>query len=146
MKLRNCYLIQLPVITDGIDGRLSVAESHRDIPFDIKRVYYIYDLENLDAIRGKHAHRKLEQVIFCINGSFVLTLDDGKNREEILISQRNTGVYLGTGLWHTMSRFSKDCVLLVMASDHYLEADYIRDYDEFIKFVQQQQYDPAQRL
>lgn len=133
--MKNCYPINLPVIADGIDGKLSVAESLQNVPFEIKRVYYIYDLENPDAIRGKHAHKRLEQVIFCINGNFVLGVDDGHNREELYINQRNSGVYLGTGLWHTMSQFSKDCVLLVFASDYYDESDYIRDYNEFKRFI-----------
>ena len=136
--------MNLPVIADGIDGKLSVAEGLHNIPFDIKRVYYIYDLENFHAIRGKHAHKQLEQVIFCINGSFVLQLDDGHAREEIFINQRNTGVYLGTGLWHTMTQFSKDCVLLVLASDYYNEQDYIRDYSEFIAFIDKHQHDSSQ--
>jgi hypothetical protein len=144
MNLNNCYEVTLPVIADGVDGKISVAEGLRHIPFEIKRVYYIYDLENLNAIRGKHAHKKLEQVIFCINGSFLLGLDDGVNREDMLLNKRNTGVYLGTGLWHTMRQFSKDCVLLVLASDHYNESDYIRDYDEFLKFIQPTTHDPAQ--
>ena len=138
MNIKNCYFVNLPVIPDGIDGKLSVAESIVNIPFEIKRVYYIYDLENSQAIRGRHAHRQLEQVIFCINGSFILGLDDGTNKEELIINQRNTGVYLGTGLWHTMSGFSKDCILLVFASDYYNESDYIRDYNEFIRFIKSQ--------
>lgn len=144
MNLNNCYLVNLPVIADGIDGKLSVAESLHNIPFEIKRVYYIYDLKDSHAIRGKHAHKQLEQMIFCINGSFVLGLDDGNNREEILLNQRNTGVYLGTGLWHTMSQFSKDCVLLVLASDFYNESDYIRDYNEFIKYIHTERHDSPQ--
>ena len=142
--MRNCYPINLPVIVDGIDGKITVAESLQNIPFEIKRVYYIYDLQNLSAIRGKHAHRELEQVIFCLNGSFRLGTDDGKQKEEILLDQRHTGIFLGKGLWHTMTAFSKDCVLLVIASDHYKESDYIRDYDEFMKYTRILQHDTSQ--
>jgi dTDP-4-dehydrorhamnose 3,5-epimerase-like enzyme len=143
MKLENCYLIDLPEIPDGIDGKLSVAEGLHNIPFEIKRVYFIYGLENPDAVRGKHAHKQLEQVIFCLHGSFLLGVDDGHRQEELLISHRNTGVFLGTGLWHTMTRFSKDCVLLVLASDYYQESDYIRDYEEFKRYCLGKQYDPS---
>jgi hypothetical protein len=142
--MQNCFPINLPTIIDGSDGKISVADSLQNIPFEIKRVYYIYDLQNLNAIRGKHAHKELEQVIFCINGSFRLGLDDGVDKEELVINRRNQGIFLGRGLWHTMTSFSKDCVLLVLASDHYKESDYIRDYDEFMKFIQVLQHDTPQ--
>jgi hypothetical protein len=135
MKVKNSGKIQLPRIPDGIDGTLSIAEYDTNIPFPIKRVYYIYDLENSSAIRGKHAHRQLQQVIFCLNGSFILGLDDGENKEEILMNQRNVGVFLGNALWHTMSSFSANCILMVLASDKYEESDYIRDYNDFLNFV-----------
>jgi dTDP-4-dehydrorhamnose 3,5-epimerase-like enzyme len=135
MNLENFYLIELPEIEDGIDGTISVAEGSHHIPFEIKRVYYIYGLENANAIRGKHAHKHLEQVIFCIHGSFLLGVDDGIHRKEMLMNRRNQGVYLGTGLWHTMTQFSKECVLLVLASDYYDESDYIRDYSEFKRYI-----------
>jgi dTDP-4-dehydrorhamnose 3,5-epimerase-like enzyme len=135
MNVKNCHIITLPVFPDGDDGKLTFAEGLRTIPFEIKRVYYIYDLEKPDAIRGKHAHKELEQAIFCVNGSYTIGLDDGHNKEELFIDKPNKGVYLGTGLWHTMTNFSKDCVLLVMASDYYYESDYIRDYDQFLKFI-----------
>lgn len=132
LYVKNSKLIELPKIADGIDGTIAVAENCRHIPFEIKRVYYIFDLGNENAIRGKHAHKELEQVIFCISGSFLLSLDDGENKQEILLVQPNLGVYLGTYLWHTMSRFSKDCVMLVLASDFFNESDYIRDYGQFL--------------
>jgi hypothetical protein len=125
----------LPSVSDGIDGTLVVAECFKNIPFIIKRIYYIYDLENRQAVRGKHAHRNLEQVIFCINGSFVLGVDDGTNKENILMNQRNQGIYLGTKVWHTMADFSPDCLMLVLASDTFNESDYIRNYNEFIDYL-----------
>ena len=135
MKVKNSELIELPIIPDGIDGTLSVAECGKNIPFPIKRVYYIYDLENSSAIRGRHAHKELEQVIFCLNGSFILGLDDGENKEEILMNRRNVGVFLGKGLWHTMSSFSANCILLVIASDNYAESDYLRNYEDFLSYI-----------
>jgi len=138
MMVKNSKLIQLPKIMDGTDGCISVAENCRHIPFEIKRVYYIYGLRNEKSIRGKHAHKTLEQVYFCVHGSFLLGLDDGENKQEIVLDQPNLGVYLGTNLWHTMTRFSKDCVLLVLASDFFAESDYIRDYEQFLKYIGKQ--------
>ena len=136
ITLKNCRYIKLPVIQDSIDGCISVAEGNRNIPFDIKRVYYIYKLADRYAIRGKHAHKKLEQVILCIHGSFTMILDDGKNKQTIRLSQQSIGIYIGKFLWHTMTLFSDDCVLMVLASDYYKETDYIRNYSEFKSSIQ----------
>jgi dTDP-4-dehydrorhamnose 3,5-epimerase-like enzyme len=110
-------------------------ESLKDVSFEIKRLYYINNLENSISIRGQHAHKELEQAIFCINGSFILGLDDGEKKQKILMNKDNIGVILGKMLWHTMEEFSSGCVLLVVASDYYKESDYIRNYDEFIKKI-----------
>ncbi len=128
-------LIQVPTIQDGIDGTVSIAENFKQIPFEIKRVYYIYNLANQEAIRGKHAHKKLEQVLFCLSGSFLLQLDDGTNQEDMLVYKPNIGIYLGKELWHIMTNFSSNCILMVLASDFFDESDYIRDYNEFLKYV-----------
>ena len=133
IKVKNCKYITLPQIKDGIDGCLTIAEQNINIPFNIKRVYYIHSLENKKAIRGKHAHKELEQVLFCINGSFKMCLDDGSIKQEIKLNKPNIGLFLGINLWHTMTDFSDDCVLLVFASDLYKEKDYVRNYDEFKK-------------
>jgi dTDP-4-dehydrorhamnose 3,5-epimerase-like enzyme len=132
---KNSGYIELKKIKDERDGSLIIANAIQDIPFEIKRVYFINQLENSISIRGKHAHRNLEQVIFCINGNFTLGLDDGTRKQKIVMNQDNIGVKLGSMLWHTMENFSSDCILLIFASDYYSEADYIRDYDEFIKLV-----------
>ncbi|RMH51807.1 MAG: WxcM-like domain-containing protein [Zetaproteobacteria bacterium] len=133
--VRNSGYIRLKQITDGRDGRLCIMEALRDIPFAVKRVYYINHLENRVSIRGEHAHKQLQQAIFCLQGSFLLRLDDGTRRQEILMNRDDLGVLLGPGLWHTMTGFSPGCILLVVASDYYDEADYIRDYEEFLRFV-----------
>ncbi|MFC1851343.1 FdtA/QdtA family cupin domain-containing protein [candidate division CSSED10-310 bacterium] len=135
IKVKNSGFIHLPQVFDGIDGTLTVAEHRNHIPFPIKRVYYIYGLENPNAVRGKHAHKKLEQVLFCIHGSCEIGLDDGTTRQRIILDKPNTGIYLGVRLWHTMENFSSDCILLVLASEIYRENDYIRDYDEFLTFL-----------
>jgi len=135
IMVKNSKYIELQTIVDGIDGVISVAENFNQIPFEIKRVYYIYNLNNPDAIRGKHAHKQLQQVLFCINGSCGIGLDDGTNRQNIILDKPNVGIYLGAELWHTMNKFSPNCILLVMASDVYKENDYIRNYDEFIHYL-----------
>lgn len=133
--VKNSGYVELPRIVDDRDGVLCVAEAEKNVPFPIKRVYYITHLENDKSIRGKHAHKELSQVIFCISGSFVLSLDDGTEKQDILMWRDNTGVILGPGLWHTMHSFSNGCVLLVLASDYFDESDYIRDYQTFLEWV-----------
>jgi dTDP-4-dehydrorhamnose 3,5-epimerase-like enzyme len=135
ITVKNSKLITLPRIDDGIDGSISVAENFNPIPFAVKRVYYIYNLTNQKAIRGKHAHKKLEQALFCIHGSCETELDDGTLRQDITLDTPNTGLYLGVELWHTLKNFSNNCILLVLASDVYKKDDYIRDYDEFKKYI-----------
>ncbi len=136
ITVKNSGYVELKKIHDDRDGNLVIAEAMRDIPFEIKRLYYINNLENSVSIRGKHAHRELEQVIFCLSGSFMLGLDDGNSSQKILMKRDNVGVILGKLLWHTMEDFSSGCILLVVASDYYKESDYIRDYDEFLKCVE----------
>ncbi len=135
LNVKNCSFISLPTIKDGRDGILCVAEQFHTIPFDIKRVFYIYNLHENNAIRGKHAHREVEQVIFCIRGDFDITLDDGKNQQTIKLQKPNEGLYIGTYVWNVMTNFSDDCILLVFASDLYNESEYIREYDVFIDEV-----------
>lgn len=135
IKVKNSGVVELKLIHDNRDGNLVILEALRDVPFEIKRLYYITNLENSVSIRGQHAHRELEQVIFCIQGSFVLGLDDGVTRQKIQMNRVNIGIRLGKMLWHTMEDFSSGCVLLVVASDYYSEADYIRDYQEFLRLA-----------
>lgn len=135
MNIKNCKFIKLRFFDDGIDGNLVIAESFKNIPFRIKRVYFINNLKSRRAIRGKHAHKKLKQVLFCINGSFELNIDNGIKKKNILLEKSHVGVYMAGGIWHTMRNFSKDCVILVLASDIYKESDYIRDYPKFLHYV-----------
>ena len=136
IKVNNCKQIELSQIVDKKDGVLSIAEQEKEIPFSIKRVYYIYGLKSGDAVRGLHAHKNLEQALFCINGSFKFMADDGKEKQYFFINNPNQGIFIGKELWHTMFEFSKDCIILVLASDYYDESDYIRDYDDFIKYIE----------
>lgn len=136
ITVKQSGYIELKLVRDNRDGNLVILEALKDIPFEIKRLYYITNLESSVSIRGMHAHRELEQIIFCIQGSFTLGLDDGINQQKLLMNKVNVGVRLGKMLWHTMEDFSRGCVVLVVASDFYDEQDYIRDYAEFLKLVQ----------
>lgn len=115
-------------------GMLVALEENKEIPFPIKRVYYMYDTI-IGVRRGFHAHKHLKQVLICIHGSCKIHIDDGKDAEEILLNEPSKGLLIGSNLWREMYDFSKDAVLMVLASDFYDETDYIRDYDTFIKFV-----------
>jgi len=131
--VRSSGYIELEKIIDDRDGNLCVIEECRDIPFKIRRVYFINHLENHISARGQHAHKTLQQVIFCIQGSFTLKLDDGTTQQDIIMDRDNIGIILGVGLWHTMTQFSSGCVLLILASDFYDADDYIRDYNTFLQ-------------
>ena len=135
IKVKNSGIIKLQFYNDFPDGNLVIGEAKKTIPFNIKRIYFINNLFNKKSIRGKHAHKKLEQIIFCVNGYFTLTLDDGKNKQKILMNNPYRGIRLGPKLWHTMTKFSSDCVILVLTNDYYKESDYIRDYDQFLEYV-----------
>ncbi|MFA0038845.1 FdtA/QdtA family cupin domain-containing protein [Vibrio sp. 10N.261.52.A1] len=115
-------------------GSLISLEEQRNIPFDIKRVYYIYNTKN-EISRGFHAHKNLEQVAICVKGSCRIVLDDGQSRESVVLDSPDQGLYIDNNKWREMHDFSKDCVLLVLASNIYDESDYIRDYEEFLRLV-----------
>ncbi len=127
--------VELKLINDGPDGSLVVGENNKEIPFKTQRVYLITRLNNPLAVRGKHAHKTLEEVVVCLNGSFELLLDDGYHRTSVRMKDPSRAVYMGPRLWRVMRRFSKNCVLAVFASDFYKEADYIRDYQQFIDYI-----------
>jgi len=111
-------------------GSLVSIEGKDAVPFDIKRVYYIFGTQK-DVTRGLHAHLALKQVMVCITGSCEILLDDGKNRESVCLDSPTKGILVEGLVWREMSRFSSDCVLLVIASELYDESDYIRDYKDF---------------
>lgn len=123
--------IELPNLGDQRGG-LVVAETCKNIPFDLKRLYYIFDAKP-DVPRGFHAHKELHQIAFCIKGKCKMLMDNGFAKEEVWLDQPNKGLQIPPMIWHEMHDFSEDCVLLVLASEHYDELDYIRDYADFIK-------------
>ena len=112
-------------------GSLVALEGGKSVPFDIKRVYYIFGTRE-GVSRGFHAHRSLKQVAICVAGSCRFILDDGKFREEILLEKSSVGLLIEGLTWREMHAFSPDCVLMVLASEYYDEADYIRDYRTFL--------------
>lgn len=115
-------------------GQLVALEERKDIPFDIKRIYYIYD--TLAGVRrGFHAHKNLQQILICVHGSCKIHLDNGFETEEVLLDKPTEGLYISNNMWREMYDFSPDAVLLVLASEHYDESDYIRNYDTFLKMV-----------
>lgn len=115
-------------------GKLTFLESMRDIPFEVRRVYYIYDVVEGER-RGFHAHKNLEQYLICVKGKCTILLDDGKEKRDVILDNPNEGLYVRTNVWHEMYDFSKDAVLLVLASDYYDENDYIRSYEDFLSYI-----------
>ena len=113
-------------------GSLVALEKGAEFPFDIKRVYYIWGTDK-NAVRGRHAHRKLEQVIICTSGSCDFILDDG--RERVHLDNPAVGLHIKSNIWREFTNFSSDCVVMVLASEHYDESDYIRDYNQFLTEV-----------
>ncbi|MCO4198562.1 FdtA/QdtA family cupin domain-containing protein [Aeromonas hydrophila] len=111
-------------------GSLIALESNNQIPFNISRVYYLYDTKK-GVARGFHAHKKLKQLAICIKGSCRFVMDDGDNKEEVILSTPDKGLLIDAMQWHEMYDFSDDCVLMVLANMPYDESDYIRDYDVF---------------
>lgn len=115
-------------------GQLVALEEFKDIPFEIKRVYYMYDTAP-GVTRGYHAHKSLEQILTCIHGSCKIRLDNGREKKIVPLEKPYEGLYVSNNMWREMFDFSEDAVLMVLASDYYREEDYIRDYEEFLRFV-----------
>lgn len=130
--IEDCKLIDLRKISDP-RGNLTPVEGAQDIPFDIKRVYYLYDVPSGQS-RGGHAHKELQQLIVAANGSFTITLDDGQNKRSYTLNRPYQGLSIVPGIWRVLDDFSSGAVLLCLASEHYEEADYIRNYREFKKY------------
>ncbi|MBO6023327.1 MAG: WxcM-like domain-containing protein [Bacteroidales bacterium] len=129
----DCTMVELDKHHSDRKGNLSVVENGTTLPFDVKRVYYLYDIPGGEG-RGAHAHKELEQLIIAASGSFTVTLDDGKSKRSFFLNRPYQGLYVKPGLWRNLVDFSSGAVAMVLASEVYQVEDYIRDYDEFIKF------------
>ena len=133
MPLSDCRIVDLPKITDP-RGNLTFIEGRKHIPFDIKRVYYTYDVPGGSA-RGAHAHKQLHQLIIAMSGSFDVVLDDGLKTRRFHLNRSYFGLYVCPMMWRELDNFSSGSVCLVLASELYDAADYYRDYEEFLRAV-----------
>lgn len=135
MSLDNCEILDLPKITDT-RGNLTFAEGGVHVPFDIKRVYYLYDVPG-GSLRGGHGHKQLSQLLIALSGSFDVILDDGRQRRTVHFNRPFQGLLIRPMVWRELENFSSGSVCLVLASDFYNEDDYYRDYDAFCRAAEE---------
>ncbi|PMC24405.1 hypothetical protein CJ231_06790 [Hoylesella buccalis] len=128
-------IIDLAKIVDP-RGNLTVAEGCKDVPFDVKRVYWVYDVSAGES-RGGHAHKRCQEFIIALSGSFHVTLDNGREQVTVLLNHPYQGLFVDTSTWRTLDDFSSGAVCLVLASETFDEADYIREYDAFLEYIKQ---------
>lgn len=130
--ISDCRIIELDKHHSDRKGNLSVVEDGKDVPFSVKRVYYLYDVPGGES-RGGHAHKALRQLIVAVSGSFSVTLDDGKDKKTFVLNRPYQGLLVAPGIWRTLDDFSSGSVCIVLASEKYDEGDYFREYEEFLK-------------
>jgi dTDP-4-dehydrorhamnose 3,5-epimerase-like enzyme len=133
MRIADCHLIDLPKVEDQ-RGNLTFIEAGRHVPFDIKRIYYLYDVPGGSA-RGGHAHRRLHQFIIAMSGSFDVLLDAGRGKRRFHLNRSYYGLYVPPMVWRELDNFSSGSVALALASDYFDESEYIRDYGRFLSEV-----------
>lgn len=133
MKHLNTALIDFPKITDP-RGNLTVAQAHTDVPFAIKRAYWVYDVPAGEC-RGGHAHKLCKEVLIALSGSFHVTVDNGEEQKTVLLNHPYQGLLIDTDVWRTLDDFSSGAVCLVLASEPFDEDDYIREYDDFLRYL-----------
>jgi dTDP-4-dehydrorhamnose 3,5-epimerase-like enzyme len=131
MRIKDCKLIELPKIADP-RGNLTSIEGERDVPFEIKRAYYLYDVPG-GATRAGHGHKELQQLMVAMSGSFDVLLDDGYTKRKYHLNRSYVGLFIPSMIWREIDNFSSGSVCMVLASDHFDESDYYRDYPEFIE-------------
>lgn len=129
----DCTMIELDKHHSDRKGNITVVENNKDIPFEVRRTYYLYDVPGGES-RGAHAHKELSQLIIAASGSFTVTINDGRVKRTFLLNRPNQGLYIVPGIWRDLDDFSSGSVCLVLASHEYDEADYIRTYEEFLNF------------
>lgn len=131
--MSNYELLNFKTLGDERGSLIAIEEGY-NAPFDIKRVYYIFDTKK-DIVRGYHAHKNLQQIAIAVKGECTFVLDNGNTKKEINLNNPNKGLLIEGLIWREMKHFSSDCVLVVLASEHYDESDYIREYNNFLKEV-----------
>jgi hypothetical protein len=131
--MKHSRLINFKKFSDG-RGNLTAIESSKDIPFNIKRIYFLYDIPE-DKIRGEHAHKNLEQLILCLGGSFDIIIDDGFIKKKYTLNDPSVGLYVPKMHWRILENFSKNSTCLVLASEEYSEDDYYRNYNDFLSNI-----------
>ncbi len=132
-SISNCKFIEIPKVSDA-RGNLSFVESERHIPFQIQRIYYLYDVP-AGASRAGHAHKNLHQLYIPVSGSFDIVIDDGVNKKTVSLNRPYFGLYVCPMIWRDINNFSSGSVCMTLASDYYDEADYFRDYQDFLNEV-----------
>ncbi len=133
----DCSVIELSRHHSDRKGNLSVVENNSSVPFGIRRIYYLYDIPGGEE-RGSHAHRALYQLIVAVSGSFTVTLDDGNVKRTIILNRPYQGLLVVPGIWRTLDDFSSGSVCMVLASEGYDKEDYIRSYEEFLKYKEEE--------
>lgn len=128
----DCEIVELPKIHNE-SGNITALENNNNIPFDIKRIYYLYDVP-MGSERGGHGHYELQQYIVAASGSFTFVLDDGINKKEFFLNDPSKALHIRSGIWREIKDFSSGSICLVLASHEYVESDYIRDYEEFLEY------------
>ena len=131
-SIDDCKVIELPIVHKGC-GSITVMENNVNLPFAIRRIYYLYDVP-MGAGRGGHAHYDLHQYIISASGSFTFILDDGTKKKEVFLNHPNKALHIVPGIWREMKDFSSGSICLVLASTNYIESDYIRNYEEFLNY------------
>lgn len=131
--MKDYKIIDFEVHADN-RGNLCSLSNNKEIPFEVKRIYYTWDMP-YDVIRGGHAHKKLDEVMVCLSGSCDFVLDDGKEKVTVTLDKPNKGLYIKANLWRDFRNFSKDCVVVLIASELYDTEDYIRDYNEYLNLI-----------
>jgi hypothetical protein len=133
----DCHVLPLTKI-HNLAGNTTIVEGNRNIPFNLRRIYYLYDIPGGES-RGGHAHKELQQLIVAGSGSFEVLLDDGENKKIVRLDRPNFGLLIIPGIWRELIEFSSGAICIVMASHKYNESDYMRDYDSFINFKRTKQ-------
>lgn len=132
VNIQDCKVVKLGQIGDR-NGHITVVTNNSEIPFAVKRVFYLYDIPGGES-RGAHAHKECHQFLVAVSGAFDVVLDDGKNKHQVQLNNPNTGLHIVPGIWASEVNFSSGSVCLVLASQEYTESDYIRNYSDYLKF------------